>query len=412
MNDDNEIPGQQSFDITDQAPVDLALPRSRRRAVIAGATAVVTGVALAGWSVSGALASSPGTAGFPHAAALSAGSSVNSSAVADSVDNAIVDITATDGYSGEEDEGTGMVITSSGDVLTNNHVVADATSVSVTLTSTGKTYRAKVVGTDAGEDIALLKLANATGLSTVTVGDAKSVSSGIAVAAVGNALGKGGTPTVTSGSITGTGRSITASDGDGSSGEQLTGLLETNADIVSGDSGGPLVDSSGQVIGMDTAAQVSGSGAEGFEDSAITSSSDGYAIPITTALSIAREIAAGKASSTIVIGTPGFLGVQIAADNSTGFGGYGFNDGYGGTPARAVSGATVAGVLSSGPAADAGITAGDTITAIDGTTVTSAQGLTAALDKARGGDRLTVTWTDASGASHHATATLIAGPAA
>ncbi|HEX3824875.1 MAG TPA: trypsin-like peptidase domain-containing protein [Mycobacteriales bacterium] len=407
MSDEIEIPGQQAFAIDE--PTAVAAPRSRRRAMIAGVTAAAVGVAFAGWGVSGALASSPGTAGFPHAATLVAGSSAKASAAARSVAAAVVDITATDGFQDQEDEGTGMVITSDGDVLTNNHVIDGATSIMVTLTGNGKAYRAAVLGTDAADDVALLRMVGASKLSTIPVGDATNVTKGIAVTAVGNALGRGGTPSITSGAITGTGRSITASDGNGSASERLSGLFETDADIISGDSGGPLVDSSGQVIAMDTAAQESGSGEGGFEDAAITSSSDGYAIPITTALTIAREIAADKASSTIEIGTPGILGVQVGSDNDGGFGGFGS---YGGYATPTATGAAVAGVVSGSPAAAAGITAGDTITSIDGTTVTTAEALTRALAKAHGGDRVSVGWVAADGASHHATTTLIAGPAA
>jgi S1-C subfamily serine protease len=398
MSDESEIPGQQSFEIADAAQPPARLRRSRHRRVIAGGTAVITGLAFAGWGVSNALASSLGTTGFPHVATLSASSTIKASSALESVDKAVVDITATDGYSGEEDAGTGMVITPNGDVLTNNHVVSGATAITVALATTGKSYQATVLGTDASHDIALLKLKGATGLATITAGDATSVTKGIAVAAVGNALGKDGTPTVTTGAITSTGRSITASDGDGSSAERLTGLLETDTDIVSGDSGGPLVDSSGQVIGMDTAAAESGSDTQGFATSTITSSSDGYAIPITTALSIAREIAAGKTRSTIVIGAPGFLGVEIASQPSP------FSTEGGGV--------TVGGVLSSSPAADAGITAGDAITSVDGAAVTSAQTLMTLLDKSHGGNRVTVGWNDTTGTSHQGTVTLVDGPAA
>jgi len=419
MSDDGEIPGQQFFELP-AAPA----PRSRRRRVIAGGTVLVTGLAFAGWGVADALTSTAATRGFPHVTGLSAAGSVSETATAAAVDKAVVDIDATDGYSGEADAGTGMVITSTGDVLTNNHVVAGATSVTVTLVSTGRSYQAKVLGTDAADDVALLKLRGASGLSTIDAGDATSATSGIEVAAVGNALGRAGTPTVAIGSITGTGRSITASDdGDGASSERLTGLLETDADIVSGDSGGPLVDSSGQVIGMDTAAASSDSGGFGFEQSAITSSSDGYAIPITTALDIARKIANGKASSKIVIGTPGFLGLELGSTSSgffgqaPGDGGFGSDGGSAlgtsySTSASGQTGLTVAGVVSNSPAAAAGIAAGDTITSLDGTTVTSADGLTAMLAKTHGGDRVSVGWRDAAGASHRATVTVIPGPAA
>jgi S1-C subfamily serine protease len=455
MSDEPEIPGQQYFDLPDPVYA-VRPPRSRRRKMLAGGTVVVTGLAFAGWGVSDALASSAATRGFPHVSHLSAGDSVDGSAAAAAVNKFIVDIDATDGYSGEEDAGTGSIITSNGDVLTNNHVVAGSTSLTVTVVSTGKTYKAKVLGTDATDDVALIKMQGASGLATINAADATAVKQGIAVAAVGNALGKGGTPTVTTGSITGTGRSITASDGDGAASENLSGLLETDADIVSGDSGGPLVDSSGQVIGMDTAAASSGSGS-GFESSAITSSSDGYAIPITTALGIARKIANGKASSKVVIGTPGFLGLELGtpstgstgSDGSTGglgdgsqgtdpygysdpYGdpyGNGYGDGQGGfgqddgpafgtsysTSAQTAaqnSDLTVAGVVSDSPAARAGIAAGDTITSVNGTAVGSDSALTAVLAQTHGGDRVTVGWTDSAGTSHQATVTLISGPAA
>jgi S1-C subfamily serine protease len=467
MSDDNEIPGQESFELpesinsTELIESPITQTRSRRRRVIAGGTVLVTGLAFAGWGVSDALASSAATRGFPHVSALSAGSSVSATAAAEAVNNAVVDIDVVDGYSDEQAAGTGMIVSSNGDVLTNNHVVDDATSITVTLVATGKSYQARVLGTDATDDVALIKLKGASGLATINAADATAVKAGIAVAAVGNALGKSGTPTVTTGTITGTGRNITASDGDGSSSEQLTGLLETDADIVSGDSGGPLVDSSGQVVGMDTAASTSESGGSGFESSTITQSDDGYAIPITTALSIARKIANGKASATIVIGTPGFLGLELGSTaagssgqggfgggygggygNGYGFGG-GYGNGYGGegsggegsggegsalgtAPGTALgtaysaaadsqtasSGLAVAGVIANSPAANAGITAGDTITSLNGTTVSTEAGLTSLMDQTHGGDEVTVGWVDPAGASHQAKVTLIAGPAA
>lgn len=397
MNDENEVPGQQFFDIADVVPATTPEPGYRRRRWIAGGTVLVAALGVTGWGVTSVLTGATATGGFPHVSRLSAGSTVDASAAEAAVNNAVVDIDATDGYAGQEDAGTGMVLTANGDVLTNNHVVADATSVSVTVVATGRTYQARVLGTDATDDVALLKLSGASGLDTIPVGDADSATEGIAVAAVGNALGQAGAPTVTTGSITGTGRSITASDGEGSASENLTGMLETDADIVSGDSGGPLVDSGGQVIGMDTAAN-SDSDGSGFETAAITSSDDGFAIPITKALAIARQIASGRSSSTVVIGTPGFLGVELASSSD------GLSDG--------TSALTVAGVVSNGPAEQAGIAAGDTITAVAGRQVASADDLSAALDAQAGGDRVSVGWTDATGAAHSGTVTLADGPAA
>jgi len=441
-----EIPGQQFFELDPDAEGIGAGRPSRRKRVIAGGAVLVTGLAVGGWGLSDALASSRATHGFPQVSGLAAASVVSADRAASAVDNAVVDIDATDGYGGGADAGTGMVITSNGDILTNNHVVADATSVTVTFVSSGRSYRAKVLGTDAADDVALLKVSGVSGLATINAGNSDSVTAGMAVAAVGNALGRSGTPTVTTGTITGAGRSITASDGDGTSSERLTGMLETDADVVSGDSGGPLVDSSGQVIGMDTAAAANDSGGQGFEPSAITSSNDGYAIPITKALSIARTIAAGQASSSIVIGTPGFLGLELGStaggtspgggygggygngyppgfgDGGNGFGwpggsssGQGFGTAYStatATAATSSSGLTVVGVVQNSPAANAGIVAGDTITSLNGTSVTTERALTAILDRTHGGDRVTVGWNDSAGTSHHATVTLIDGPAA
>jgi S1-C subfamily serine protease len=372
--------------------VDPARPTRRRW--VAGGAVLAASLAVVGVGIGSGLANGGATRGFPKVSGLNAASNVDGTSAEAAVNNAVVDIDATDGYSGEEDAGTGMVITSNGDVLTNNHVVDGATSVTVTLVQTGQTFRARVLGTDATDDVALLKLRGASNLATIKVGDAGSVTAGIGVAAVGNALGRAGAPTVTTGSITGTGRSITASDEGSSRSESLSGMLETDADIVSGDSGGPLVDSSGQVIGMDTAAN-SGSSEPGIEPTAITSSNDGFAIPITSALAIARKIAAGSASATVVIGTPGFLGVQLDTQSAD------------------TSGAlTVAGVVPDGPAATGGIAAGDTLTTVNGKTLSSQADLTAALDATRSGSRTTVGWTDAQGGAHQVTLTLAAGPAA
>jgi len=247
------------------------------------------------------------------------------------------------------------------------------------------------------------------------------VTSGIAVAAIGNAMDKPGQPSVATGTITATGQEITASDEAGGSSERLTGLLETDADVVAGDSGGPLVDSSGQVVGMDTAGSSSSSGSM-FGDATSSTASAGFAIPITKALNVAKQIASGDASSTIVIGTPGLLGVEVAAVDAgsfpgKGFGGFGgaggFGDSAGGSTGSSITqGATVAGVVSGSAAATIGLSVGDVITAVDGHTVSSAAGLSNVLDATHSGDTVSVTWTDASGTSHTADATLGTGPAA
>jgi S1-C subfamily serine protease len=276
--------------------------------------------------------------------------------------------------------GTGMVLTSDGTVLTNNHVIQGATSISVTDETTGKEYTADVVGSDATNDVAVLKLRDASGLSTVQLDDDGEPSTGDTVTDVGNAEGTGNLVSAT-GTVTALDQDIQVQSETGTGTESLKGLIEVAADIVSGDSGGPVLDSEGEVVGMATAAS------SGSAD--VT----GYAIPITTAKSIADKILAGESSDTITIGLPAFLGVQVSGATTTG-------------------GVAVAGTVEGSGAAAAGIVAGDTITSLDGTAVTSAEALTSAIQSHAVGDRVTVGYTDANGAAKTVTVTLTAGPAA
>src|SRR5580704_7270927 len=197
---------------------------------------------------------------------------LTTSQIASRVDPGLVDVTSTLGYQGATAMGTGIVLTSNGEILTNNHVVNGATSISVTDIGNGKTYKATVVGYDESQDIAVLQLSGASGLTTASTGDSSTVGVGDSVVALGNAGGVGGTPAVAPGSVTALNQAITATDEGSGSSEQLTGLIETNAGIQAGDSGGPLVNSHGQVIGIDTAASTnyqfggsgSGNGSGGF----------------------------------------------------------------------------------------------------------------------------------------------------
>lgn len=276
--------------------------------------------------------------------------------------------------------GTGMVLSSNGTILTNNHVIQGATSITVTDETTGKEYKADVVGTDATHDVAVLKLENASGLSTVTLDDDGEPSTGDAVTDVGNAEGTGNL-VAAEGTVTATDQDIQVQSETGSGTESLQGLIEIAADIVSGDSGGPVLDSEGEVVGMATAAS------SGSAD--VT----GYAIPITTAKSIAEKILAGESSSTITIGLPAFLGVEVSGTATTG-------------------GVAVAGTVEGSGAASAGLAEGDTITSIDATSVTTSDALTAAIQSHSVGDKVTVGYTDSTGAAKTVTVTLTAGPAA
>jgi S1-C subfamily serine protease len=329
-----------------------------------------------------------------------------------------VDIDTTLGYSSEQAAGTGIVLTPAGEILTNNHVIDGATSISVTDVGNGKTYTASVVGYDRTKDIAVLQLNDASGLQTATIGNSSNAALGEDVVGIGNAGGSGGTPSAAGGTITALGQAITASDeGDGSS-EQLTGLIETNADIQPGDSGGSLVNSSGQVLGIDTAASAGFT----YQSENQSSGNQGYAIPINQAVSIAKEIDTGEASSTVHIGPTGFIGLEIDPTASTGTGtgtgtGSGFGDGGGfgggfggGSAGSSTPGADVAGVVTSSPAQEAGLGDGDVITSFNGHSITSSDALTDALEPYHPGDTVTLGWTDSSGASHTAQITLTSGP--
>jgi S1-C subfamily serine protease len=326
------------------------------------------------------------------------------SSIADKVDPGLVDIDTSLGYQQEEAAGTGIVLTPNGEILTNNHVIDGATTISVTDVGNGNTYSASVVGYDRHQDIAILQLHNASNLKTAEIGNSSSAAVGEDVVGIGNAGGTGGTPSAAGGTITALGQSITASDsGDGTS-EQLTNLIETNADIQAGDSGGSLVNTSGEVVGIDTAASA------GFSFSSQGgNASQGYAIPINEALSVAKSIEAGDASSTVHIGATGFLGVEIDAAPTYGNSGYPYGGNAYGNGSTG-SGAVVAGAITSSPAQEAGLSQGDIITAVNGKSVTDPESLTDLLEPYHPGDKVKITWTDTSNETHTSTIQLTSGP--
>jgi S1-C subfamily serine protease len=328
--------------------------------------------------------------------------SLNATALAAKVDPGLVDVISDLKYSGATAEGTGMVLTSSGLVLTNNHVIDEAPSVSATLVVSGKTYTAKVVGYDDTDDVALLQLVGASGLKTVNLGNSTSVKVNEAVLALGNAGGRGGLPSTAQGTIGGLNRSIQASDEGAGTTENLKGMLETDAPIEEGDSGGPLVNGSGQVIGMDTAANT-GETAQG------ATAVQGFAIPINKAVTIADEIADGKASTSVHLGLAGFLGVNVADANSPADCETGGGDGFGGLGGYAPavnSGALICSVAPGAPAEASGLAGGDVITSVNGTTVSTADGLTNLMSGSKPGSQLSVVYVDENGARHSTTVTL------
>ncbi|WP_162255468.1 S1C family serine protease [Aeromicrobium sp. Root236] len=293
----------------------------------------------------------------------------------------LVYINTTVDYGAGQAAGTGMVLTSDGEILTNHHVVEGATAITVQVVSTGKTYQAAVVGYDSTHDVAVLQLKDASGLTTIKPDTSNAVAVGDKVTGVGNANGDGGAASAAAGTVAALNRSITVQSDAGSGAERLSGLIQVSADIIAGDSGGALYDSDGEVIGMNTAAS------SGSAD--VT----GYAIPISQALTIADQIESGTETGTVHIGTTGFLGVQMAQSA------YGQSDG-----------ALVAGTVEGSAARAAGITRGSTITQFNGSSISTAAELSDAVSRVDAGKTATVSWTDSAGTSHTATVTLKAGP--
>jgi S1-C subfamily serine protease len=382
--------------------------------------------------------------GFPYQSPYSGSGGTNSGSsvsgateqkVEDAVEPGLVVISSNLQYQGDAAAATGMIISRSGLVLTNNHVIDGTTGLTATVIATGQRYKAQWLGYDKKADIAVIQLEGASGLRTVPIGNSNSVKVGNGAVAMGNANGTGNITTVT-GSITGLDRSITASDdGDGQS-ENLTGMIQTNSEIVPGDSGGPLANTSGQVIGMDTAAST---------DTLGSSQQDvGFAIPINRAMTIARQIIDGQSSSVVKVGSAGFLGVLVTSGpngaqstetnprsqlqqqvQNSQQGGYGnqqypgpssgclSNDENAGVPSSVApvdSGTLVLGALCGTPASTAGLGSGDVITSVDGHAVSSPSSLVGILAGLHSGQSVSVTWVTPSDHTMSQSMTLAAAP--
>jgi S1-C subfamily serine protease len=317
--------------------------------------------------------------------------------VAKEVDPGLVDINTGISYQDATAAGTGMILTSNGIVLTNNHVIEAATSISVRDVATNTTYKAKVLGYDVTKDVALLKLENASGLTTVTLGNSSAVTLKEQIVGIGNAGGTGGTPGYAPGTVVAKDQSITADSEENPNGsENLTGLIETNAPIQPGDSGGPLVTLSGKVVGMDTAASSNEGGYE-FGQSA-TTAAQAYSIPINTAIAVAKAIENGDATAAIHVGPTAILGIEVSATEP-------------GEPTSTTSGVTVASVMANTPAASTALAAGDVITSFDGHTVSTAAQLSALEYSLKPGDSATITYVNTSGDQESLSFALTTGPA-
>ena len=265
------------------------------------------------------------------------------------------------GFGGFEESGagTGIIISSDGEIVTNAHVVNGATAITVTFSGSSTTHPATIVGINTTEDLAVIKVSGVSNLKPATFANSDTAEVGDSVLAVGNALGYGGAPTVTEGILSAKGRSLTGTD------DNLSNLLQTDAAINPGNSGGPLVDTDGQVIGIDVAV-ASGTTTEPAQNI-------GFAIPSNTVVSALPALKAGQGASSQGGGGAAqsgtFLGVSVA-------------DGTGGALVQAVEPGS--------PAATAGIQAGDLITSINGTAVADGDALQQAIRAEKPGTTVTV----------------------
>jgi S1-C subfamily serine protease len=351
----------------------------------------------------GGSGSSGGSSSVGASGGTTSGGPADISSIAAKVAPGLVDVNSNFSYQGSAGAGTGIVISSNGEVLTNNHVINGATQITATDIGNGRTYKATVVGYDPTHDLAVLQLQGASGLATATIGDSSKLAVGDQVVGIGNAGGSGGTPSSAGGSITALNQSITASDDFAGTSERLTGLIQVSANIQPGDSGGPLVDSQGRVIGIDTA------GSAGF--SFDSSTGQAFAIPINEAAQTAVAIVSNHPAATTHVGPTAFLGVTVGSSGGGGGDGFGFSA-PGGGQGSTVSGVQVGSVLSGEPAQKAGLSAGDVITSLNGTSIGSPSTLSGLMLGHHPGDTVSVGWTDTSGTAHSSNVQLASGPPA
>ena len=313
-------------------------------------------------------------------------------ALAAKIDPGLVDVDVQLNDPNAHAAGTGIVLDSSGMVLTNNHVISSATSIITTDVGIQQSFPATVVGYDRAHDIAVLQLHGASGLPTAVIGNSDTVAVGDRIAAIGNAGGRGGTPSIVAGTVSVLNQAAEVSDDITGSVEHLAGLIQVAADIQPGDSGGPLVDAAGEVIGVDTA---------GITGSRAAPKGRGLAIPINDAIAISKQIQAGVASATVHIGATGVLGILVQDAAAPGRHAW---------LARRHRGVAVTGTVAGSPAEQAGLAAGNVIVFLDGAAVDSTDALITALSAHHPGDSVCLGWVDRSGRQHSATVTLASGP--
>ncbi|HEV7865251.1 MAG TPA: trypsin-like peptidase domain-containing protein [Acidimicrobiia bacterium] len=315
-------------------------------------------------SPSGSATATTAPAGSGSSAAPLSGAALDVKGILAKVEPSVVDIVASSRRS--TGEGTGIIISPDGYILTNAHVVSGASKVTVTTSTSSKALPATVIGADEAHDVALIKLDSGGGsLPAADLGRSSDVKVGDDVVAIGNALGLRGDPTVTRGIVSALGRTV----------ENLTGMIQTDAAINPGNSGGPLVNSAGQVIGINTA--VAADGAQNI----------GFAIPIDKAKALADRLKTGQGPAPTA-----FLGVSTTetADGS--------------------GGAQVVQLVAGGPAQKAGIAVGDLIVTFDGKPVATADALSGLVQNRQPGDTVQVV-VERNGSSRTVSLTLGTKPA-
>ena len=347
-------PSSDTPPVADPGPTDRAPGRRVRTAALVAAVAVLGGVAgsAATLALTDERATSLAGVSEPHSRSVDEPSSPASRLDGDALDvagvvakagPAVVSLQV--GYGGRiggTGAGTGVILTAAGEVLTNAHVVAGATSVNVTLTGESQARPADVLGSDAAADLALLRIRDASDLPTADLGRSADVRVGDDVVAIGNSLALRGGPTVTRGIVSGLDRSLPTEQAT------MTGLIQTDASISSGNSGGPLVNATGEVIGINTAVAASGqrTAAENI----------GFAIPVDQAVPVVERLRGNSQAAA-----PGYLGVRSQ------------------DPTDGSRGAVLVEVVDGSPAASAGLEIGDLITHVGDRAVDGAASLAAAV---------------------------------
>jgi putative serine protease PepD len=389
-------------------PITTPIPRirpkgPRRAAIVAGAVAA----AVVGGGIGAAAIEATGHANHvPAAKPVSAQAPVKPQPAANAPAGSVEQVAAKVMPSvvklqidmgGQGDEGSGIVLSADGLILTNNHVVApaagdaqgaqpasadasDGGQVTKTVTfSNGQTAPFTVVGTDPTGDLAVVRAQGVSGLTPITVGSSKDVKVGEQVVAIGSPLGLQGT--VTTGIVSALNRPVAAGDGSGGDVTVLD-AIQTDAAINPGNSGGALVNMNGELIGVNSAIASMGGGDAGSGGGQAGSIGLGFAIPADQAKRVADELVSTGTA------THGSLGVQLSTDAT--------KDG----------GAAIAQVVDGGPAAAAGVPSGAVITKLDDQVIDGPEALVAAVRSNAPGDKVSVTYLDQSGAVQTTQVTL------